>query len=116
MGAPEVMAALGLFVFMNTINRGNVKMTISSINASCELSSGVVPGFVFINTSDDSLQDVLQTGYLNGCQITRTGFLGPVLEFSNLMMAVINTTDYGVVTLQVDIQDSDISLIKPPTV
>ena len=88
-------------------------MSINYINASCEVSLGILPGLICINTTSDSLADIMTEGYLNGQTINPTGFLVSVPEFSNLMKALVNTTDNGVVSLQVNIDGENISLIAP---
>jgi hypothetical protein len=91
-------------------------MSINYINASCEVSLGILPGFICINTTSDTLADIMTEGYLNGQTINPTGFLVAAPEFSNLMKALVNTTDYGVVSLQVNIDGENISLITPTSV
>lgn len=83
-------------------------MSILSVQGSTEYHVNVVPCHMYINT-DGSIEDAMATGFLNGSDVTYN------VTYANTQMALVATTD-GVVYLQVDIQGSDISLIKPPTV
>jgi len=91
-------------------------MAINSITASTEVTLGILPGFIFINTSD-TLAQVMATGYLNGQSISPSGYILPISGFSNLMMAIVSTSDSGVVNLVVNIDGSNnVNLVAPAAI
>ncbi len=66
----------------------------------------VNPYFIYINTSDTYTQ-VTTTGYLN--REKQNGFV-----FNNNQMALVKTSDDGVILLQIKVTNTDVSLIAIP--
>lgn len=88
-------------------------MSIISTMASCEASLGFLPAFDIIETSD-SLATVLGLGYLNGQILVNCGFLYPPATWTNGQRALVQTSDVGLVFLDVSIDVSgNISLVLP---
>lgn len=87
-------------------------MTIISCVASCEATIGYNPAEVLIIT-DDTLDTILGTvGYLNSQTLIPCGFFGLTPVFSNGQTALVLTSDFGTVYLQVYIDlSSNVSLI-----
>ncbi len=67
-----------------------------------------LPVFIYIST-DDTLNEVLVTGYLNQLQATYQ------VPFSDFQMALIYTTDTGPNLLRVLVQDGNYSLVNAET-
>lgn len=88
-------------------------MSFISAFASAEITTGAVtPGEIFIDTSD-TLSTVMTTGYLNGQTLNPFLFVLLTPTFTTGQVALVQTTDFGVVTLSVfvDAGSGDISLI-----
>lgn len=80
-------------------------MGVLNIQISQAGLSSVVPGFIYINTND-TFATVTTANYLNN--VASEGF-----SFSNNQMALVQTTDDGVVLLQVSVSGSNVSLVEP---
>ena len=75
-----------------------------TVQASVEYYLGYNPCFIYIN-STDNLATVTSAGYLTG---------DTSVNYSNGLMAVVNTTD-GLVILAVSVSGDQINLIPPLT-
>lgn len=91
-------------------------MAFISAYAACETTFGIIPGFIFINTSD-TLATVMGVGYLNGQTLNPSCDLGATPAFTTGQEAKVLTTDLGVVTLSV-YEDglSNMNLIAPQSI
>jgi len=68
-------------------------MSIISIIGSCELTLGVIPSILLIDTND-TLATVKSTGYLNGQSILPCGFLTtPMPPLTTGQVALVTTSD-----------------------
>lgn len=91
-------------------------MSFTIAYASTETTTGLVtPGYIFIDTTDD-FATVTTTGYLNGQTLNPFLLVLYTPAFQTGQVALVNTTDMGVVTLSVFIDgSSNISLIPLTT-
>src|ERR1017187_9182705 len=80
-------------------------MAILSVTQETTGLVDVLPSLIYVATSDTYAQ-VTATGYLNAAKYTGS-------TFNNYQMALVETTDDGVVWLQVQVIGSNASLIQP---
>jgi hypothetical protein len=96
-------------------------MSFISAYASCSTSllynvesNPAIPGLIYINTTD-TLAQVMATGYLNGKTLNPSGFLGQTPVFQSGQIALTQTSDMGVMELQINIDSSsNINIVSLP--